>query len=246
MLRVACTDGESELMRVYANIDSSILLVEATGEIVPAENVEIDLQLESTGLDLLNQDKKITTTETFSSRIPNLVSNASVMLSIQGYETVLSDGGDNGDDGGDAGDDDENEGNEGSGDNEGGSSDEGGEEILTSTLIIEGEANDVFYIVANVENGTMLNNKIYKIIYNEEHIEVESVLGYLYEELSGGQEQRYIRILSNDLGEISFQIINMDDVNENVWSGALNVFRFRFLEDYSGETEMIVNEWIGE
>lgn len=87
-LTISCKDGNSELVRVYAIIDSAVVLVEASGEITPAENVELGMQMESVGMDLINQDKTITAPETFSASIPNLVSNASVNFCMQGYEYV--------------------------------------------------------------------------------------------------------------------------------------------------------------
>lgn len=239
-LLISCTEGDSELMRMNTTIDSSVLAVEASGEITPADNVRIDLQMESVGINLINQNVSITAAKTFSSTIPNLVAKGSINLCLQGYETVIADGGNN----------EGNEGNEDNtetGDNTGGNENEGaGQEVLSGTFVFVGEASDTFYLVANVKNISNLNNKLYKLTFNENHIEVLSLLGCENGDILSLPEGKYMKILSYDSGEIVFRIKNMEDVGNNVWGGALNAFCFRFRDDYSGETEININEWIGE
>lgn len=102
-LVLKCTEDDKEVVRAYATITSSGLMLEASGGITPADNVELDMQVRTKGIDLVNQNKKIIEAETFTGSLPNIVMSGSIDLDMQGYEVVWIDSADtdeevNGDD----------------------------------------------------------------------------------------------------------------------------------------------------
>lgn len=88
MVDVQCTDGNSTLCVANMNIDSSVLLVSLEGTAQVAENVRLDMQLKTTDSDLIDKNISITSSQSFSGTIPNLVANMSCDLALRGFETV--------------------------------------------------------------------------------------------------------------------------------------------------------------
>lgn len=84
-IRISCTDGDDEVAGFTATIDSAIVNVSANGKITLGEDIELHLVTNVNNIDVANQDRYVTSAETFSKTIPNLVANCSMDLELTGY-----------------------------------------------------------------------------------------------------------------------------------------------------------------
>ncbi len=86
---ITVDDGSCEQVALNVNIDSAIIFVEAMGSISLTENTWLDVTAQSIGNDLINESTRIANSKELSLTIPNLVSNASVNLIVEGYERIV-------------------------------------------------------------------------------------------------------------------------------------------------------------
>lgn len=104
--------------------------------------------------------------------------------------------------------------------------------------MISGNAGDVVSVVANANNITSFEDRIFELNYNKEQVEVTSLYGTYFEDSLEIGTRGNIEIVSFQPGEIKFKIINKEIPTGKVWSGVLNIFKFKFNQNYSGNSLM--------
>ena len=87
-LTFSCIENNRTLTDMVVVIDSSTLLLELSGAVSTAENVDVAAQLQSVNTGLIDKETSFTGTDSVSVTIPNILSSATFNLSAQGYETV--------------------------------------------------------------------------------------------------------------------------------------------------------------
>jgi len=83
---ISCADETKNLFNLNVEINSSIILVSVNGNIQVADDVELEANIQTTNSDLINKSVTITSNETISSTIPNLVANMSCDIDIKAVE----------------------------------------------------------------------------------------------------------------------------------------------------------------
>lgn len=84
----SCEENGRTLTDMVVTIDSSTLLLELSGMVSTADNVDVSAQLQSVNTGLIDKETAFTGTDSVSVTIPNILSSATFHLSAQGYETV--------------------------------------------------------------------------------------------------------------------------------------------------------------
>ena len=96
--------------------------------------------------------------------------------------------------------------------------------------------------IATANNVESFSDKIYTISYNEEQVEAISLQGNNIEDSLDIGIKGDVNIYSYQPGEIQFGIIDRDIIEGELWSGILNVFKFKFKPDYYSNSELIFSE----
>ncbi len=85
---VSCTENNSTLFSISAEINSSIIIISVDGDIQLADNVKLDVCAQTENSDIINKSTSFTADKSLSITIPNLVANMSCDISLQGYEMM--------------------------------------------------------------------------------------------------------------------------------------------------------------
>ena len=222
---IVCSENNTELANLSAVIDSSILLVDILGTARTADNVSINAQLQSVNTGLSDKNATFTGNESLSVTIPNLVSNASFHLFAEGYETVVVE----------------------PSEPEVPVDPEPEEPVVPEPEITEyvhtvnGTANDIFKIIASANNVVSFDDKVYTVEYNDSQIELVSLFGNEHEDVVAIGKKDNVNILSHQSGVITFKMEDIEIAEGNEWRGILNVFKFKFKPNYTGETSLKIS-----
>lgn len=214
---VVCSENNTELANLSVVIDSSILLVDISGTATTADNVSVNAQLQSVNTGLIDKNATFTGNESLSVTIPNLVSNASFHLFAEGYETVAVEPSDP-------------------------------EkpivpepEITEYVHTVNGIANETFKLIASANHVISFDDKVYTVEYNDSQIELVSLFGNEYEDVVVTGKKDNVNILSHQSGVITFEMKDIEIAEDDEWSGILNVFKFKFKPNYTGETSLKIS-----
>ena len=85
---VSYTNANGTLASLNLNIHTSLLLVTITGIATTADNVSVSAHLKTENSDILDKNVLFSGSEQISMSVPNLVSGASFVFDLEGYETV--------------------------------------------------------------------------------------------------------------------------------------------------------------
>lgn len=113
------------------------------------------------------------------------------------------------------------------------------EEEISAEYIISGNAGDSFKVTAAATNIISFD-EVFTLEYNAEQITPVSLYGAYYEDSLQLGIRGDVEIISYAPGMIRFKKVNRQTINEQIWSGVLNIFKFRFNDNYSGETTIIL------
>lgn len=114
--------------------------------------------------------------------------------------------------------------------------------VKSYTCNVTGRAGDFFDMMAVGSNIASFDNKVFSVTYDKEQIEAVSLYGKEdVDSLIPGTVGN-IEIQSYNPGEIKFGIVNTEVPEGELWNGVLNIFKFKFNSDYSGNTEITFTE----
>ncbi len=120
---------------------------------------------------------------------------------------------------------------------------EGGAEPAETeyTYRLTGEANEVVRLFARIKENSSFENKIFSLAYRSEQVEPVSFFGAYSDDSIGCGVRGNVEITAFEPGKIKFKILNTKIPQNKVWSGVLNIFKFKFLDGYSGETVFTIS-----
>lgn len=87
-LTISCYENNETISQISAVIDSSILAVDITGDITLADDIQVDVDVQSSNFSSINMSKTFSSSRSVSGTIPNLVPFASIEIMANGYEMV--------------------------------------------------------------------------------------------------------------------------------------------------------------
>jgi len=209
-MTVTCTNGTEELSTVSVTIDSSIILVSISGTVTVTDGVTFDVGVQSNNSSLVDKNATISSNKDVSVTIPNIISNTSYHLTAKGYATVVET-----------------------------------PPVIPPEIdepmceyMISGNAGDVVSVIANAYNVTTFEDKVYELKYDSQQIEASSLYGAYFEDSLEIGTKGNIEIVSFQPGEIKFKIVNKEIPSGKTWSGILNIFKFKFNQNYSGNSSV--------
>ena len=106
---------------------------------------------------------------------------------------------------------------------------------------ITGNAADNVKVYATATNVDDFSDKIFMIEYNPFQITPTDFFGLNKENIIGTGKNGQVNIISYSSGRIVFSIGK--EIRENIkWSGVINVFGFKFNDDYSGRSTITLRQ----
>ena len=106
---------------------------------------------------------------------------------------------------------------------------------------ITGNAADNVKVYATATNVDDFSDKIFMIEYNPFQITPTDFFGLNKENIIGTGKKGQVNIISYSSGRIVFSIGK--EIRENIkWSGVINVFGFKFNDDYSGSSTITLRQ----
>ncbi len=105
---------------------------------------------------------------------------------------------------------------------------------------IIGEKNDTVKVIAYARNIKDFENRKFELNYNPAELEAVSLWGAYVENSVGTGRKGHVTILSYNPGKIVFQITDKDIPDGKVWSGVLNLFKFKLTDGYSEHTAITI------
>lgn len=216
---INCKNETKSLFRVDVEINSSIILVSVNGDIQVADNVKLETNVQTTNSDLINKSATITSNESISTTIPNLVANMSCYVTLRGYESVIVDN--NPEPGPEPDPEPDPEPLP--------DADETFQTIETE-YPVEGGVGSLDRVMVNISNVPMLHEKVFTINYDSTCLELIDVCSFTNtKELSTGSiVGTHIEILSVEDGQVRFKI-NKTFSDKVVTSGVINMMTFKKL-----------------
>lgn len=106
------------------------------------------------------------------------------------------------------------------------------------TYTVSGSAGKTVKIAARASNIKNFSDRTFVLEYNAEQIQPISFWGTYSEDSTETGQNGKVKIISHEQGKIAFSIADTEVPDGKTWSGVLNVFKFRFNTDYSGETTL--------
>ena len=98
-----------------------------------------------------------------------------------------------------------------------------------------GKTNDEVYISIGSTAVAALEGKTFKLEYNPDQLQLISILDSNYSSSGESKKNEDIEIISRKNGEVVFLVNSkLNSTEKN--SGIINLFKFKFLENYSGST----------
>lgn len=216
---ISCANETKSLFRIDVEINSSIILVEISGDIQVADNVKLETNVQTTNSNLINKSATITSNKSISTTIPNLVANMSCYVTLRGYEAVIVDNNPEPEPEPDPEPDPEPLPD----------ADETFQTIETE-YPVEGGVGSLDRVMVNISNIPMLHEKVFTINYDSTCLELIDVCSFTNtKELSTGSiVGTYIEILSVADGQVRFKI-NKTFSDKVVTSGVINMMTFKKL-----------------
>lgn len=107
--------------------------------------------------------------------------------------------------------------------------------------IISGNANDEVKIAASASNIASFSDREFVLEYNSNQIIPVSLFGLYKENTVGTGQMGYVNISEYSDGRIVFTIDRTIEPGEE-WSGILNVFKFKYKDDYSGQSTIALSD----
>ncbi|MGN0178547.1 MAG: hypothetical protein ACI4DY_03780 [Monoglobaceae bacterium] len=107
--------------------------------------------------------------------------------------------------------------------------------------IVSGNANDEVKIAASASNIASFSDREFILEYNSNQIIPISLFGLYKENTVGTGQMGYVNITECSDGRIVFTIDRTIAQGEE-WSGILNVFKFKYKDDYSGQSTITLSE----
>ena len=99
---------------------------------------------------------------------------------------------------------------------------------------VDGKANDVINIIVTGKNISSFNEKVFILRYDHTNMELLNLYGTEYIDCIEPSVMDDIEILSYQPGEITFKFTGFEQQENKLWSGILNIFKFKFINDFSG------------
>ena len=107
-------------------------------------------------------------------------------------------------------------------------------EVTEAVYEVTGTANQEVKVIAKGTNITTFADRTFTLEYNPEQLQAASLFGiYREDTLEPGQKGK-VNIQTYEPGKIVFSISDSIIPAGKVWTGMLNVFKFRFAPNYSG------------
>lgn len=111
---------------------------------------------------------------------------------------------------------------------------------ISYEYVASGNCGEQFRIIAGGHNIISFNN-IFTLEYNPEQISPVSLYGMYYNDSLDIGIKGDIEILSVEPGKIKFRKINKQLLDGHAWTGVLNIFKFKFNENYSGNSTIYIH-----
>ncbi len=226
---ISCENETQTLFSMDVEINSSVILVEVSGDIQVADDVKLETNVQTTNSNLINKSATITTNRSISTTIPNLVANMSCYVTLRGYESVIVD---------------DNPEPEPEPDPEPDpeplpDADETFQTIETE-YPVEGGVGSLDRVMVNISDIPMLHEKVFTINYDSTCLELIDACAFTKaEELTTGMVAgTYIELLSVTDGQVKFRI-NKTFSDKVVTSGAINMMTFK---NISSETAVVTSK----
>ena len=216
---ISCENETQTLFSVDVEINSSIILVEVSGDIQVADNVKLESNVHTANSDLINKSATITSNKSISTTIPNLVANMSCYVTLSGYESVIVDNNPEPEPEPEPEPDPE-------------PLPDANEifQTIETDYIVEGSAGSMSRVMLNINNIPMLHGKVFTINYNPTQLELVDACSFTHtkEMTTGAVSGTYLEILSVEDEQVKFKI-NKTFSDKVVTSGVINMMTFKKL-----------------
>lgn len=103
---------------------------------------------------------------------------------------------------------------------------------------VTGTAKQEVSIAAKAENIAAFAERSFTLEYNPDQLLPVSLFGLNYENTVATGQKGKVKIESYEPGKIVFSIHDTSIAQGKVWTGVLNVFKFRFADSYSGTSTL--------
>lgn len=100
---------------------------------------------------------------------------------------------------------------------------------------LSGKANDVVNIAVSSRAASSFAGRTFKLEYNPQQLQLISIFDNDYSDIIVQNNKDDVEIISKKDGEIIFRVYTQIN-GARKWSGIINLFKFRFLPNYSGST----------
>lgn len=100
---------------------------------------------------------------------------------------------------------------------------------------LSGKANDVVNVAVSSRAASSFSGRTFKLEYNPQQIQLISIFDNDYSDIIVQNNKDDVEIVSKKDGEIIFRVYTQIN-GARKWSGIINLFKFRFLPNYSGST----------
>ena len=207
-ISVTCMKDTETLASMDIDISSSTILISLTGEAHTADNVNFMAELKSNNTGLIDKSTTFSGYKSISTTLPNIVSNMSYNLSAVGYETVIK------------------------------SDPEPPENIIAETYDVIGQSGEEFILSGSANNITSFEGKTFKLKYNSDQIEAIDISAQDFNNILSTGQIGNIEIISYQPGCIEFRLNEISVGAGRMWSGVLNLFKFRYNDLFNGTTHV--------
>jgi len=102
--------------------------------------------------------------------------------------------------------------------------------------------DNAFSVTLNAENIQSFDDKVFVVRYDKNIISLTSLFGTEYKNVLQTGTRGNVNITSYSPGEIKFKMVNMSVPENKLWSGVMNVFKFKFLNENGGTSKFVMYE----
>ena len=106
--------------------------------------------------------------------------------------------------------------------------------VATQTYSVTGVAGQTVNVIAKGNGISSFENRNFELEYNPSELKASDFFGVSIDASLSVGEKGNIEIVSYRPGKIVFRMKNITVPEGKVWSGVLNLFKFKFADDYNG------------
>ncbi len=197
-ISLVCYDGDESVLESSMNISSSILKIDASGNVNLADDVTLTGNIQTTNTGLIDKNIVISNDASFDESILNVALSMEFDFAIDGF--IKRDN---------------------------------AQDFGESEYTIEGNVGDFVYLPAIVHNIESFDEKVFELEYSTSQLQLLSLNAICGDDLTDVGVYGNIEVLSNENGKITFAVKNIEIPSNKSWSGVMNIFKFKILENDS-------------